>query len=73
MDSTPRTSARRPARTETSPALPRTTATSTSASILLAVSVRYAVAPAPTGSSTTGMPRALARRPASSMASTISG
>ena len=33
------------------------------------MSVRYAVAPAPTGSRTTGIPRALAALPASSIAS----
>ena len=35
-----------------------------------AVAVRYSVAPAPTGSSTTGIPRAFAAPPASSIAST---
>ena len=34
-----------------------------------AVSVRYVVAPTPTGSSTTGIPRAFAALPASSIAS----
>ena len=34
------------------------------------VSVRYDVAPEPTGSSTTGIPRAFAARPASSIDST---
>ena len=38
-----------------------------------AVSVRYVVAPAPTGSSTTGTPRSFAARPASSIASTQCG
>ena len=38
-----------------------------------AVSVRYVVAPAPTGSSTTGMPSAFAARPAASIASTQCG
>ncbi len=41
----------------------------TSSRIRRAVSVRYAVAPTPTGSSTTGIPRALAARPAISIAS----
>ena len=53
-----------------SPALPRSTVTSTSARIRRAVSVRYGVAPAPTGSSTIGMPRRAAVAPASSIAST---
>src|ERR671936_1956961 len=43
---------------------------STSPRILLAVSVRYRVAPAPTGSSTTGTPPPFAAFPASSIAST---
>ena len=62
IDSTPRTSASAPTSVATSPGLPRSTATSTSSRIRRAVSVRYAVAPAPTGSSTTGIPRAFAAR-----------
>ena len=69
-DSTPRTSASKPTSVATSPAFPRRTVTSTSSSSRRAVSVRYAVAPAPTGSSTTGMPRSFAALPASSIAST---
>jgi len=73
IDSTPRTSASTPTSVATSPALPRSTVTSISSRIRFAVSVRYVVAPAPTGSSTTGMPRAFATRPAMSIASTQCG
>ena len=48
-------------------------ATETSAMIRRAASVRIRVAPAPTGSSTTGAPCRLAARPASTIASTHSG
>lgn len=54
-----------------SPALPLITDTSTSSTILLATSVLRGVAPAPTGSRTTGMPRSLASLPASSMLSMV--
>src|SRR5205823_6523279 len=59
IDSTPRTSAAAPTSVATSPGLPRRTVTWTPSRIARAVLVRYAVAPAPTGSSTTGMGRAL--------------
>ena len=69
IDSTPRISACMPARLATSAGLPRTTATSTSSRIRFAVSVRNVVAPAPTGSSTTGTFALFAALPASSIAS----
>ena len=69
IDSTPRTSASTPTSVATSPALPRSTATSSSSSSRFAVAVRYEVAPAPTGSSTTGTPRSLAVAPATSIES----
>jgi hypothetical protein len=52
--------------------LPRTTAIRRSASSRREVSVRYVVAPAPTGSSTTGTPARLAARPARTIDSTQS-
>ena len=73
IDSTPRTSAATPTSVATSPALPRSTVTSTSSRIRRAVSVRYVVAPAPTGSRTTGIPRSFAAFPAASIASTQGG
>ena len=73
IDSTPRTSAATPTSVATSPALPRSTVTPTSSRIRFAVSVRYVVAPAPTGSSTIGTPSSFAVRPAASIASTQCG
>ncbi len=73
MDSTPRISAAAPARNATSAALPRTTATSTSSRMRRAESLRRVVAPAPTGSSTTGTPARLAALPARTIESTRSG
>ena len=69
IDSTPRISACRPASVASSAGLPRTTAISASSRILFAVSVRRRVAPAPTGSSTTGTPAWFAAFAASSIAS----
>src|SRR5579872_365747 len=68
--STPRTPPGRPANAATSPAFPRTQATRTASSRRRDCAVRNAVAPAPTGSSTTGTPAAFARRPANSITST---
>ena len=73
IDSTPRISARAPTSVATSPAFPRSTVTSTRSRIRRAVAVRYSVAPAPTGSSTTGSIRAVAASPASSIDSTQGG
>ena len=69
IDSTPRISAWRPASVATSAWFPRTTAISMSSRIRWAVSVRSLVAPAPTGSRTTGAPARFAALPASSIAS----
>ena len=55
-ESTPRISAASPISAATSAALPRTMATATSARIRREASVRILVAPAPTGSRTTGAP-----------------
>ena len=73
IDSTPRISASTPTSVAISPAFPRSTVTSTSSRIRRAVSVLYEVAPTPTGSSTTGISRSLAARPAASIASTQCG
>src|SRR3954454_20823205 len=73
IDSTPRTSASTPTSVATSPWLPRSTDTFTCSRTRLAVSVRYLVAPAPTGSKTTGTPCAFAALPARSIASTDGG
>ena len=70
-DSTPRISAARPARVAISAALPRRMAISTSARMRCALRVRSR-SPAPTGSSTTGTPAALAARPARIIDSTHS-
>ncbi len=69
-ESTPLTLPPVPARTPISPAFPFRTATSRESRSRQAVSVRNRVAPAPTGSRMTGMPRTFARRPAMSIAST---
>ena len=69
--STPRAVAFSPARKRISELLPLMTVKRTSCSRVRRVSLRRSEAPAPTGSSTTGIFRALARLPAASMEATV--
>jgi len=69
-ESTPLTVPPRPDNTPISPAFPFRIATTSSSRSRRTVSVRILVAPAPTGSRITGIPRSFARAPARSIAPT---